>query len=168
MPALNAQTRAPAPPLLAASLPTPRLSPNPALTPPCARAMDTAMLVTVLKVAFGGAIGASLRYLSGVAIARAFGTGGFPLGVIFVNILGSFLMGFLVVTFGHKGWSHLNPLVMTGILGGFTTFSSFSLEAWTLFERGQTGQAAAYVLLSVAVSLAGLVAGVHLGRSVIA
>lgn len=125
------------------------------------------MLFTTFQVALGGAMGASLRYLCGVAIFKLAGAG-FPLGVLFVNVLGSGIMGGLVVYLGQKGLSHLNPVLMTGILGGFTTFSAFSLEAYTLFERGQVGQAALYVGLSVILSLAALVGGVHLMRWVLA
>ncbi len=125
------------------------------------------MFITALQVALGGAIGASLRYLSGVAIFKLMGPG-FPLGVLFVNILGSGIMGALVVYLGQKGMSHLNPILMTGVLGGFTTFSAFSLEAYTLYERGAVGQAAIYVGLSVVLSLMALVAGVHLMRWVLA
>jgi len=123
------------------------------------------MLATSLQVALGGAIGAALRYLSGVGITRAFGAGGFPLGVIAVNILGSFLMGVLVVTLAGRGLTHLNPFLMTGVLGGFTTFSAFSLEAFTLWERGQPTQAAVYVILSVVLSIAALIAGILAARS---
>ena len=125
------------------------------------------MLFTVLKVALGGAIGASLRYLSGVGVARLFGVTGFPLGVLLVNILGSGLMGLALVWLTDRGMTHLNPFVMTGVLGGFTTFSAFSLEAYTLFERGAVGQAALYIGLSVVLSLAALVAGIHVARSVL-
>lgn len=125
------------------------------------------MFITALQVALGGAIGASLRYLSGVAIFKLMGPG-FPLGVLFVNILGSGIMGALVVYLGQKGMSHLNPILMTGVLGGFTTFSAFSLEAYTLYERGAVGQAAIYVGLSVVLSLMALVAGIHLMRWVLA
>ncbi|MYM57341.1 fluoride efflux transporter CrcB [Thalassovita mangrovi] len=125
------------------------------------------MFITVLQVALGGAIGASLRYMSGVAIFKLMGPG-FPLGVLFVNILGSGIMGGLTVYLGQKGLSHLNPILMTGVLGGFTTFSAFSLEAYTLYERGAVGQAAIYVGLSVVLSLVALVAGVHLMRWVLA
>ena len=62
-----------------------------------------------------------------------------PLGVISVNIVGSFLMGVFVSAAAQKGLTHYAPFVMTGILGGFTTFSSFSIETITLFERGETG-----------------------------
>lgn len=124
------------------------------------------MISTLLQVALGGALGASARYLTGVGVARVFGMGGFPLGVLTVNILGSFLMGVFVVAAANRGLTHLSPFVMTGILGGFTTFSAFSLEAVTLFERGASGQAVLYVALSVLCSLAGLVLGLWLARGV--
>ncbi|PJE31735.1 camphor resistance protein CrcB [Pseudooceanicola antarcticus] len=127
------------------------------------------MFLTLLKVAAGGAIGASLRYLSGVAILRLAGPSlPIPLGVLTANILGSFLMGALVVYIGHKGLTGWNPFLATGILGGFTTFSSFSLEALTLFERGQAGLAALYVGLSVIISLAAIVAGTYAMRGILA
>lgn len=123
------------------------------------------MLMTVLQVALGGALGASGRYLSGVALMRAFGPQPMPIGVIFVNILGSFLMGALVVFLGQRQMTHLNPLLATGFLGGFTTFSSFSLEAWTLIERGDTTLAVAYIGISVSAALLGLVAGIYMMRT---
>ena len=126
------------------------------------------MFFTVLQVAAGGAIGASARFLTGVAIQRGLGAFAFPLGVISVNILGSFIMGALVVFLGQRGLTHYNAFLATGILGGFTTFSSFSLEAWRLFERGEVSTAALYVGLSVVISLAALVGGVHLMRAVLA
>ena len=126
------------------------------------------MISTVLQVALGGAIGAAARYLTGVAMLRTFGGGAFPLGVITVNIVGSFLMGLVVVWFGQKGLTHLSPFVMTGILGGFTTFSAFSLETVTLFERGQTGLAALYVGLSVMASIGALALGVWMARGALA
>lgn len=126
------------------------------------------MTQTLLQVALGGAIGASARYLAGVAILRGFGAQAFPLGVITVNVVGSFLMGVLVVLLGAKGLAHWNAFLATGILGGFTTFSSFSLEAWRLMETGRHDLAALYIGLSVAASLLGLVAGVHLMRMAIA
>lgn len=125
------------------------------------------MIYTTLQVALGGAIGASLRFLSGVGILKLVGPG-FPLAVLSVNILGSFIMGVFVVYSAKTANTHLNPFVMTGILGGFTTFSAFSLEAFTLFERGQTGAAAFYVLASVILSIAGLVMGVLIARGLFA
>lgn len=124
------------------------------------------MSATLLHVALGGAIGSALRYLTGVATLRAFGPG-FPWGTVIVNILGSFVMGALVVILAQKGGTRLAPFLMTGILGGFTTFSAFSLDAAMLFERGQPGLAAGYVAGSVALSLLGLAAGLMLARAVV-
>ena len=121
------------------------------------------MLATLAQVALGGAIGASLRYLTGVATIRAFGPG-FPWGTLVVNILGSMAMGALVVILAQKGGTKFAPFLMTGLLGGYTTFSAFSLDALTIFERGVTGLAATYVLASVVLSLAGIVAGLALAR----
>ena len=125
------------------------------------------MVTSVAYVALGGAVGASLRYLLGLAVVRLAGTG-FPLAIITVNVLGSFLMGVFVVAAAHRGLTHLSPLVMTGLLGGFTTFSAFSLEAVTLFERGQMGAAALYVTISVVGSIGGLMLGLMVARGVFA
>lgn len=126
------------------------------------------MLMTVLQVAVGGAIGSAARYVSGAAVLRSLGAHEFPLGVIFVNVLGSFIMGALIVFLGQKGLTHLNAFLATGILGGFTTFSSFSLESWRLIDTGRYGLAVAYIGLSVGVSLLALIGGVHLMRAVLA
>ncbi len=126
------------------------------------------MLNTLSLVAVGGAIGASLRYLSGVSIVRLVGQTEFPVAIMTVNILGSFLMGVFVVAAAHRGLTHLSPLVMTGMLGGFTTFSTFSLETVTLIERGQIGSAMLYITLSVVLSVAGLALGLFVARSVFA
>lgn len=123
------------------------------------------MIWTFLHVAIGGAIGAVLRFGAGLAVLRLAGPG-FPLGVMAVNVVGSFIMGAFVVFAFHRGVQHLNPFVMTGVLGGFTTFSAFSLEAFTLYERGQVGAAGLYVALSVILSLAALVLGVWMARAV--
>ena len=124
------------------------------------------MFLAFLQVGIGGAIGAMLRFGVGIVVLRWTGPG-FPLGVLGVNVVGSFLMGLCVVGLGQRGLTHLSPLVMTGILGGFTTFSAFSLEAYTLYENGQAGQAALYVGLSVGLSIAALVAGVALARGIL-
>lgn len=123
------------------------------------------MFGTLLAVAFGGAIGASLRYLFGVGMLRIFGPSEFPIAIISVNVIGSFLMGVFVVMAAQRGLTHLSPFVMTGLLGGFTTFSAFSLEAVTLYERGEAGLAALYVCLSVGASILGLVAGLSFARA---
>ena len=122
------------------------------------------MMQNLLLVGLGGGAGAMARYAMGLGIHRLTGPG-FPLAILSANVLGSFLMGLFVVLAAHRGLTHLSPLVATGLLGGFTTFSAFSLEAVTLWERGATGQALAYVLASVGLSIAALVAGLGLGRA---
>jgi len=122
------------------------------------------MALAFLQVALGGALGAMARFGLGLALARD----GFPVAVLIANVLGSFLMGLAVVWLHHKGQAAWQPFVMAGLLGGFTTFSAFSLEAVTLFERGDLGQAAAYVALSVVGALLALTGGVALMRAVLA
>lgn len=122
------------------------------------------MIATLFQVALGGAIGAAGRYLTGLAALRLLGPG-FPWGTLTVNVVGSFVMGVLVVTLAHLGANRFAPLLMTGILGGFTTFSAFSLDALTLWERGETLTAALYVGASVGLSLAAIIAGLALARS---
>lgn len=124
------------------------------------------MILTLFHVALGGAIGASLRYLVTVASARAFGIG-FPYGTLMVNVGGSFLMGVLVVVLAEKGGMRAAPFLMTGILGGFTTFSAFSLDAISLWERGDSWLSFGYVGASVILSLGALGAGLQLARSMI-
>jgi CrcB protein len=123
------------------------------------------MIAPVLQVALGGAIGAVLRHATGVGLGRVFGPTSFPLGVLTVNVVGSFAMGLFVGLAAQRGLAHLSPFVATGILGGFTTFSAFSLEAVTLWERGAPGLAALYVTANVVLSIAALFAGLALSRS---
>ncbi|GGB11144.1 fluoride efflux transporter CrcB [Allosediminivita pacifica] len=121
-------------------------------------------MTPLLQVALGGALGASGRYLTTTAIARLAGKS-FPWGTMTVNVAGSFAMGVLVVVLAHLSGNRFAPLLMTGVLGGFTTFSAFSLDAATLYERGQVGPAAAYVLASVILSVLALFAGLWFARS---
>lgn len=124
------------------------------------------MITSIIQVAIGGAIGAVGRYLTGVAAVRVMGHG-YPWGTLTVNIVGSFLMGVLIVVLMTKdGGMRIAPLLMTGILGGFTTFSAFSLDALTIFERGQVGQAAFYVVASVVLSLLAIFLGVMIARGI--
>lgn len=123
-------------------------------------------MTTLLQVALGGALGASGRYLTGVAASRLIGHG-FPWGTLMVNILGSFVMGVIVVVLGHYSANRFAPLLMTGVLGGFTTFSAFSLDAVTLWERGQVLMAAVYVGASVLLSLGAIVLGLIFARSIV-
>ena len=122
-----------------------------------------AMLMTTIQVAIGGAIGAALRFLVGVGLLRLYSPG-FPISVLLVNVLGSFLMGFFVVTFLQRGGGMLNPFFVTGLLGGFTTFSAFSLEAVNLFEQGAVSQSIAYIFMLVVFAIAGLIFGSMLAR----
>ena len=123
------------------------------------------MIHTLWQVALGGALGASARYLTGVATMRLIGPG-FPWGTLAVNIAGSFLMGVLVVVLAHKDATRLAPLLMTGVLGGFTTFSAFSLDTITLIERGQTMLAGFYIAASVILSLGAIVLAMLMTRGV--
>jgi fluoride exporter len=121
-----------------------------------------------LIVFVGGGIGAALRH--GVnRLAFAWVGPGFPAGTLAVNVVGSLAMGLLIGLFAALGETRgvsnqLRLFLATGVLGGFTTFSAFSLDALTLWERGQAGQAGAYVLASVVLSLAAVAAGFFLSR----
>lgn len=126
------------------------------------------MFLTLSLVALGGAIGAACRYLTGLGVLRLFGYTEFPLAIIVVNVVGSFLMGVFVVTAAHRGLTHLSPFVMTGLMGGFTTFSAFSLETVNLIERGAYGHAVLYIALSVGLSVGGLFLGLMAARGVFA
>jgi CrcB protein len=119
-----------------------------------------------LIVFLGGGIGAALRHGFNLLFARLFGTQ-FPYATLFENVTGSLVMGLLVATFAFKSDipQHMRLFLTTGILGGYTTFSTFSLDTALLYERGELGLAALYVALSVALSIAGLFAGLALVRS---
>ena len=123
-------------------------------------------MTNLLLVSLGGGIGAALRHLVGVASLRAFGPG-FPVGTLIANVVGSLLMGLLVEWLVRRGGTpQLRLLLATGLLGGFTTFSAFSLDAVALWERGAGALALGYVVGSVALGLAGLVLGLVIGRAV--
>lgn len=126
------------------------------------------MFYSVIYVALGGAIGAMCRYLVGLGVIRLLGHHPFPVAVLTVNVIGSFLMGVFVIVAAHRGLTHLSPFVMTGLLGGFTTFSAFSLETVNLMERGALGYAALYVAMSVVLSVTGLFLGLMAARGVLA
>ena len=125
------------------------------------------MIPTLSLVAFGGAIGAALRYLANVGALRLLGPG-FPFATLLVNVAGSFLMGLLFVALAETGSGRLGAFVLTGVLGGFTTFSAFSLDTLALVEKGQGALAATYVVASVGLSLVAIVAGLALGRGFLA
>lgn len=119
-----------------------------------------------LLVAAGGALGASSRYGVGLLIGRLLGNG-FPYATVFVNIVGSFLMGLVIgwlARYLPENSDNIRLFVGVGLLGGFTTFSSFSLDAITLFERGQLLALGAYVAGSVVISVLALLLGLSLMR----
>lgn len=121
---------------------------------------------SLFPVMIGGAIGAGTRHLVGQAMLARFGPG-FPWWTLSINIVGSLLMGLLVGWLARSGGGDTTRLfVGVGILGGFTTFSSFSMEYWMLFERGQNAQAAAYVLASVIGAIVACGIGLFIVRQV--
>ena len=115
------------------------------------------MIWTLSQVALGGALGSVLRFAT-VSLV------GGPVATVAVNVLGSLLIGVLYVTLSPR----MSPLLMTGVLGGFTTFSAFSLDALKLYETGQPGPAALYVAGSVLLSLAAVALGAALTRGALA
>lgn len=120
-----------------------------------------------LLVALGGAIGASFRHLAGLASLRIMGPG-FPWGTLFVNVLGSLIMGLFIAWLARRAGgssSELRLFFATGVLGGFTTFSAFSLDVVSLFERGEIAASMGYVLASVMLSVCALFIGLWFGRA---
>jgi CrcB protein len=126
-------------------------------------------MIQTLLVFLGGGIGAAGRHGVNIAAARLLGIG-FPWGTMIVNVLGSFAMGLLAAWFAFRldtGLSqHVRLFLTTGILGGFTTFSAFSLDAALLWERGEMLGFLAYVAVSVVLSIGGLFAGMALVRAI--
>jgi fluoride exporter len=119
-----------------------------------------------LIVFLGGGIGAALRHGVNLAIARLLGTA-FPYATLFENVGGSLVIGLLAGYFAFRGApsQHWRLFLTTGILGGYTTFSAFSLDAVLLYERGALGLAAIYSLASVVLSIGALLAGLWIVRS---
>ena len=127
------------------------------------------MIKMILAVAAGGALGAVGRYLVISAVGQIFGTA-FPLGTIVVNVVGSFVLGALTEAMALV-WSpspELRAMIVVGVLGAFTTFSTFSLDVALLYERGALGQAALYIGFSVVLSIGAFVLGLALLRSLLA
>ncbi|QDX26074.1 fluoride efflux transporter CrcB [Sphingomonas suaedae] len=126
-------------------------------------------MVHLLLVMLGGAIGAGARHLVGRATFALFGPG-LPLGTLTVNILGGFAMGLLVGWLAARagGDQALRYLLGVGVLGGFTTFSAFSLETVLMLQRNEYMAALIYILASVIFSIAALFAGLQVSRMVVA
>jgi CrcB protein len=123
-------------------------------------------MYALFLIVLGGGIGAGLRHGVNLGAARWFGTE-FPWGTLTVNVVGSFLIGALAAWFAFRGDAaqSLRLFLTTGILGGFTTFSAFSLDFAMLFERGDGMLAMTYVAASVILSLLAIFAGLWLVRS---
>ena len=121
--------------------------------------------MSYILVFIGGGLGATLRHLVNLLCARCMGTG-FPWGTFIINITGSTVMGLIAGYLAFKGEASQpwRLFLMTGILGGYTTFSAFSLDTALLYERGELGLAALYVAGSVVLSIAGLFAGLAIIR----
>ncbi len=120
-----------------------------------------------LYAAFGGAIGAAARYGVNVSTPKLLGYG-FPWGTMIVNIAGSFVMGLLiaVMALSWNASQEMRVFLITGVLGGFTTFSAFSLDFAALYERKEYGLAFGYAGSSVVMSLIAVFAGLYLARTV--
>jgi CrcB protein len=120
----------------------------------------------ILAVAAGGATGSVMRYLVGIWSGKLFGTN-FPWGTLIINVTGSFLIGAFVGLFASK-WDlpqAARIFLTVGICGGYTTFSTFSLDAWVLMERGETLASAAYMICSVVLSVGALIAAMQIVRA---
>ncbi len=115
------------------------------------------MITPVISVALGGAIGSVLRYLVGLMVV-------FPLGTLAVNVIGSFAIGLVWVHLADKGLQHWLPFLMTGVLGGFTTFSAFTLDALRLVEDGRVMVAGSYVIASLVLSVMACALGLWIAR----
>ena len=124
---------------------------------------------SLFAVAIGGAVGASGRYLFNLQMMRLLGPN-FPWGTLGVNIIGSFVMGVLAGSFALRFnvSGEMRSFLMTGVLGGFTTFSAFSLDAGNMIERNDFGMAGLYIGASVVGSIAALFLGLYAVRTVLA
>lgn len=121
-----------------------------------------------LAIAFGGGLGALSRHYASHRVAEFFGHT-FPYGTLAVNVVGSFIMGMMVTLFAQKFAlsQEMRAFLTVGLLGGFTTFSAFSLEAALLIEWGAYGPTAAYVTASILFAVGGLFAGIWLARALV-
>ena len=122
--------------------------------------------VSLLAVAAGGALGSVLRYIAGIMSGRGFGTD-FPWGTLIVNVTGSALIGILAGVFALRGGgpAALRLFLVVGVCGGYTTFSTFSLDTWYLIERGAGWSSLGYMLASLILSVIALAGALQIARS---
>lgn len=126
-------------------------------------------LLHIFSVASGGAIGAVMRYSVSLACLKMIGAG-FPWGTMAVNVIGSFIMGVLFIAFSEDYFpvsQNVKLFAMTGMMGAFTTFSTFSLDAWNLASTGKVIEAGVYIAFSVMLSIIALLCGVFLIKNII-
>lgn len=125
-------------------------------------------MTNLVLVAFGGAVGSVFRYLVGVWAVRLFGPS-FPWGTFAVNVVGSFFIGLMVEMIARRfdASAEMRVFIVTGIIGGFTTWSSFTLDTMVLLERGAALSAFAYLAGSLVISFAAVFAGLALGRAML-
>ena len=124
-------------------------------------------MMSFIWVAIGGAIGSLLRFSVNIATPRFLGQD-FPWATLTVNILGSLVMGFFAAFLAEKyaDQSDLRLFLLTGVLGGFTTFSAFSLDVFNLVQRGENSMALVYAIASVAFSIIAVFAGFMISRAI--
>jgi CrcB protein len=126
-------------------------------------------MLNVIAVGCGGFVGAASRYLLSTFIINRYNANAFPVSTLVINILGSFLIGLLVeiLAVQNPGNKKLQLFLTTGILGGFTTFSTFSLETINLYQNGNTFFAILNIVLSIAFCLGGVVLGKIIAKVII-
>jgi CrcB protein len=131
----------------------------------CALIEGIYFMLSTLVVFVGAGVGGAARHLFNAWVTHLIGTK-FPVGILAINVIGSFAMGLVAGWFAFYGEApqEVRLFLTTGILGGFTTFSAFSLDTALLYERGEPGLAMLYVVLSVALSIGGLFFGLFVTR----
>jgi len=124
------------------------------------------MMTTLIQIGIGGAIGAILRYLVNISSTHLLGIS-FPYGTLFVNVVGSLLMGILVTYFMNNDQiaERFSPLIITGFLGGFTTFSAFSNDTWQLLNHSKIEWTLMYVFGSIILSFGALILGIFIVKA---
>jgi fluoride exporter len=123
-------------------------------------------MLKILLVLLGGALGTGLRYGLSTLITSVFRQPEYPYGTFIINVTGSFAIGILASLFAARPWASdvARAALMTGVLGGYTTFSSFSLETYTLLQDGRAGLAILYVAASVLLGLGAVWAGMRFAQ----